>query len=652
MSLTVSFRRAAVAVLAASALVAGPASAFNIIGSSANPTAGPLLPPTTLPANGIFRHWDLREFDNCTIPYSINLSGTPDIVGVGEFTAIDNAAASWTNVVPALVALARQNNTSIAIAARDSFNVLSFDNNNTSGFFPPPSSGTIGLTSLFTNAATGVILESDIIFNDRDYQWNTNQDDLIDVISGTQPFNVNNGQTLTISVDGGAAQTITLGGVTNGAATANQVGLSIAGQIVGANVFLNNAGNRVIVKSQTHNGTGTINVTGGTASANMGFPGGAIVTDAVDVETIALHELGHFLGLHHSSNQGNTGGPPEPNPTYFNAVMYWAAPDLGTKRVLTADDTNGLNFLYTPDLGDAPDPTTAFNQYQTLVHSTNNSRRLNLVVLNTPGVGPEHLYDYFPQDTLRLEWLGPTTDGSDQECEARVINNDASDDGVGFPFPMFRGVPNVVTVTVSYQNAARYNATAARRLYFNGYYDWNNNKLFDPGERDIWWTGDPTGGTFAASPNWTGATYTPGQIVLTFNETPPANAPSVYGRFRLDLGEDEGRANNINGDLASAQGVAQFGEVEDYYVATTNPVTATLVARFDGTVEGRTVDLSWSRPMGAVSTDVNLYRSVVGSSEEVLLGHIVAGPDGGTYQDADVTAGASYQYRLGLFDAT
>jgi hypothetical protein len=640
-----SFRRAALAAIAALTLGIAPASAFNIIGSSANNTAGALLAPTTLPGAGVFRHWDLREFDDCTVPYAINQNGTGDIAGQGAFNAIVSAANSWTNVTPALIALARQPNTAIAIAANDNANVFAFDNNNTSGFFNTNPSSVIGITSIITNVASGRIQESDIIFNDRDYQWNNNADNLVDVQSGTQPFAVNNAQTLTISVDGGAAQTVTFAGVTNGAATANQIGQNIINQVAGVNVFIV-GGNRVKVTSTTHNGTGTVNVTGGTAAGAIGFPGGAIVTDAVDVETIALHEIGHFLGLHHSSNAS-----PEPNATYSNAVMYWAAPQTLTKRVLTGDDTNGLNFLYTPDLGDAPDPNPGFNAYQTRVHSTTNSRTLNGIQLHTPGVGAEHLFGYFGEDTLRFEWLGPTEDGSDQECEARVTNADASDDGAQFPFPMIRGVANPITIRISYKNAARYANNAAQRLNFNGYFDWDGNSVFDPGDLVIWWAGDPTNGTFSTSPNWQSTTFNAGSIFVTFDVTPPVNAPSTYARFRLDLGEDEGRVANVNGDLAPAQGVAQFGEVEDYYVATTGP-TAVLVSRFDGVVNGQAVDVSWSTPQGGVSGEVNLYRSVVGRAEEVLLAHIASGADGGTYHDADVEPGVAYQYRLGLFDAS
>jgi hypothetical protein len=53
---------------------------------------------------------------------------------------------------------------------------------------------------------------------------------------------------------------------------------------------------------------------------------------AFDVETVALHELGHILGLQHSDVPGS--------------VMFPSVSDNATKRVLTADDLSGIRQLY------------------------------------------------------------------------------------------------------------------------------------------------------------------------------------------------------------------------------------------------------------------------------------------------------------------
>jgi hypothetical protein len=58
------------------------------------------------------------------------------------------------------------------------------------------------------------------------------------------------------------------------------------------------------------------------------------VADGYDVETIALHELGHILGLQHSSVAG--------------AVMFPTVADNATNRVLTQDDLEGIRGLYPP----------------------------------------------------------------------------------------------------------------------------------------------------------------------------------------------------------------------------------------------------------------------------------------------------------------
>jgi hypothetical protein len=56
------------------------------------------------------------------------------------------------------------------------------------------------------------------------------------------------------------------------------------------------------------------------------------VSGAFDVETVALHEFGHIIGLAHSSVAG--------------AVMLPTVSANSTKRALTADDTNGATGLY------------------------------------------------------------------------------------------------------------------------------------------------------------------------------------------------------------------------------------------------------------------------------------------------------------------
>jgi hypothetical protein len=58
------------------------------------------------------------------------------------------------------------------------------------------------------------------------------------------------------------------------------------------------------------------------------------VANAFDVETVALHEIGHILGLEHTTVAG--------------AVMFpWGSPN-STLRVLQTDDLEGIRSLYPP----------------------------------------------------------------------------------------------------------------------------------------------------------------------------------------------------------------------------------------------------------------------------------------------------------------
>ncbi len=60
------------------------------------------------------------------------------------------------------------------------------------------------------------------------------------------------------------------------------------------------------------------------------------VSNGFDIETVALHELGHILGLQHSDVAGS--------------VMFPSVASNFTKRVLTADDLGGIRDLYPASL--------------------------------------------------------------------------------------------------------------------------------------------------------------------------------------------------------------------------------------------------------------------------------------------------------------
>lgn len=54
--------------------------------------------------------------------------------------------------------------------------------------------------------------------------------------------------------------------------------------------------------------------------------------DQIDLESVAVHEIGHLLGLDHSSDS--------------NAVMYSKIPPGTVKRDLAQDDIDGIHALY------------------------------------------------------------------------------------------------------------------------------------------------------------------------------------------------------------------------------------------------------------------------------------------------------------------
>ncbi len=75
-------------------------------------------------------------------------------------------------------------------------------------------------------------------------------------------------------------------------------------------------------------------------------PGGSTVDQATDVESVIVHELGHFIGLAHVLDGAAMSEPPTMTPT--------VDPQLRT-RSLEADDRNGACFLY-PSSGATNNP--------------------------------------------------------------------------------------------------------------------------------------------------------------------------------------------------------------------------------------------------------------------------------------------------------
>jgi hypothetical protein len=89
--------------------------------------------------------------------------------------------------------------------------------------------------------------------------------------SSAEPFNISDGDTLEVRVDGGYLQELILTGLTSGAATAEQVAQSIALQLRKAIPRLTASETTVTMISNAVGSTSTVAVEGGTAATALGF---------------------------------------------------------------------------------------------------------------------------------------------------------------------------------------------------------------------------------------------------------------------------------------------------------------------------------------------------------------------------------------------
>jgi hypothetical protein len=519
---------------------------FHISGPALNKnaTTGALKAATDDPP---FQHWDLREFPQCKVPWSPH-DGTADIGADNEFLNVRNAFSEWQEVENAIIDFREEG---LDAAAKCP---LLFDGHNTIGWDgvacgTPNDDVWSAAIPVAQRVCAGTVAPGGVVvgpgpdgwlLTEPNNCWGTGGDDVV----------VGNN-----IVDGGDGEVDTL--PEDGALPAGVLGITAvfdmaaSGKILESDILFNDDDyDWIIVAHDQPMG---------------GDP---------DVWSVAMHEIGHFLGIHHSA-AGNA-NPPGP---IMNTTLDL---DGDANHSLADDDTDALNWQYTPDLGDAPDPDAGFNKYQSLVHGKVASRKLNGVQLFEPAKGPYHLFGWPGKAAgnggFEFEWLGAKMDNSTKECEARVTNDDDFDDGVAIPSPLIPGVANRITIVVSTSGAAgRYDATDAEEmLYVNGYMDFNNDRVFTvAGDWVLYWEGtpEPEGGdaakctTVGSSGNFVPPAVRAGDTcTLNFDVDVPVDAPeeTFWCRFRLDYGEDEGLVKNVSGDLGAAIGAAQFGEVEDY----------------------------------------------------------------------------------------
>lgn len=477
-------------------------------------------------------HWDLREFPNCAVPWAMNPNPVPDLDANGvDNTPVDRAAAraafvasfaAWQAVAPAIINFVEAGAPAAGGVGMDGFNTIGF--------------GDGAMDDVQVVAVGGVVVAGGVVVGPGPNGMLESQPMGDDIVVGTD------------IVDGGNLVADSF---------ANTYG-SVVGALAFTAIFFNNQTGRIIEADVTFDPTWTWVVNPLTNDC-------APPPDSFNVAGTAIHEIGHFIGIAH---------PILPNPAAADAadgvtptMHAFACPAFGGNnfdQTLENADVDPCNFLYCPDLGDAPDPWMGvFNQYPTLVHLVGAGRVLNGLQLDAPAQGAEHIFGIKPVQGGRnwtYEWLarfnGP---GVTPECEANVVDKDPLDDGVTwFPNPPIWGRPLTVTAWIKYasDNSGNSHNYPARGLFANAWIDLNQNCVWEE-----WFLSAGMVPPLPLGPNVILTTTATGVVLL-----PPVIDPTrpVWLRARVDYGENVGLVNNVDGTLAADKGAAQFGEVEDY----------------------------------------------------------------------------------------
>ncbi|MHC5212677.1 MAG: GEVED domain-containing protein [Planctomycetota bacterium] len=582
-------------------------------------------PPHSFPP---FVHWDLRQFADCTVPYAVHALGSKDLPYATCSDEIDKAFAAWAAVEPALIDFVNVGPTATRAVADDEENVLFWDEDILSGdgWDPTLYGGATAVTVISYSTTDGRVRNIDIVFDDHQFQWTvgtmayhgpeTDADDEVDGSDIREPAAGGNGVCDTAAIGDDvqvvpvgaavAAQGLCVSAGPNGTLESkpNKAGVldvwAVAAHEAGHFVGLgeNNADpgagaervetfeEFVFLAPGSATLTFDIVTSGGTFPVAATFPPGILTPQQVAAELDAA--IGGVLAGVEATSSGSlritandetaeiviTGGN-------MAAVLGLPVGESGhstmnqldprglltlEKRTLSRADADGANFLYTPDLGDAPEPYTGPHNYPTLIHGDTVSKLLNGLPMTEPGQGAEHLFgaNTWSGPRYTYEWFGMnggSIDGSAAECEALITDFDMYDDGV-----VFRGmfVPGgaAVPVDIAVRTALDVDGEAHAYVPFGGallvtaWFDWNNDGDWDDdGEHVLQW--------IDVTPVDTPSAETTTVMVAA----PPTAVPGGWSRFRLIWAEDWPPSDyGVDVYYNGPRGAAQFGEVEDYRI--------------------------------------------------------------------------------------